>query len=129
MILTPYILKPLYKKTYSIVYLQLLSLVVVSIFWLLFKNFSAAGSACLGGISWIIPTIYFIRKFFAQKKDRTLQQITKDFLLGETIKLIISAVLIILSLKIFKVNLLGFISGYLGVVLMNLATPLIMAAR
>lgn len=127
--ITNNILNPYYKKAFNLVYLQLGMMLLLAIAWLLGKDLRASGSALLGGVSWLIPSWYFIRKIFRHKKDRSINIIAKDLFIGELLKFFFSAVLIILCLKFFPVNLLAFLTGYIGVVTMAMFMPMVFEAK
>lgn len=117
--ITAPITKPLYKKALTAVYLQLLGVMLIAIAWFFYQGAYAFLAALLGGVAWIIPNLYFLRKIFKVNQPRNLQAVTKDFFIGEAVKLFISAVLIVLFLKLFTVDLLPFLTGYVGVVVMS----------
>lgn len=115
--LTSGILKPYYKKAYNIIYLQIILMLGIAFLWLIFSTAKGSfTSTIFGGISWIIPTFYFTWKIFKDDVSRSLPKIARDFLLAEMIKLFLASLLIILFLKLFTVELLPFLTGFLGAV-------------
>lgn len=113
-----------YRIVFKIIYLQLGILLSVAVLWFFLKNTQTCYSALLGGLAWLLPSWFFIRKFFKRAETRSLQEITKDFFLSELIKFLLATALIILFLKIFPVNLVAFLSGFIGVVVASLLLPL-----
>lgn len=110
-------LRSVRAQAYKLIILQLVVVAALAILWWIFKNITSGYSAVLGGIACIIPSWYFIRKFFS-KKRRTPQAIISSFYLGELTKLFLSMVLLILVVKftpaIIVPTLTGFIGAYLA---------------
>jgi len=123
--LTNKILSPTRNQALRIVYLQLLIIILVAIIWLYSSGKPAALSVLLGGIAWLIPTYFFIKKVFTSRQSRSASKITSDFFLAEVLKLFLSGVLIVCFLRIFSVFLLPFLLGYIGAVFVGFLTPLI----
>ena len=73
-------------------------------------------SVVLGGSAWIIPSMYFSHKLFNQKTILNLHALLKNFLLGEGVKLLLSAGLIILFIFIFPVQTKSFLVGYIATI-------------
>lgn len=112
------------NKAYQLILLQLLVVAVLFIVWWLFKDIKAGYSAFLGGLAGIIPSIYFVHKFFTNKK-RTPQKIITDFYIGEIIKLLASAILLVLIVKFIPIHILPLITGFIGAYLSIWLTPLL----
>ncbi|MCL5261448.1 MAG: ATP synthase subunit I [Gammaproteobacteria bacterium] len=98
------------QKHYSHTIIQTCIAIILSIAWLSFRGGMAFFSAFLGSIVWIIPNYFFIWKIFTQIN-------LKNFFIYEALKLISSAILIVLALKIFHLHLVAFLSGYIVAVL------------
>lgn len=122
--ITDSILKPLRKKALFAIYLQLCMMLVVALIWLTLRGFPSFFSAILGGIAWTIPNFYFIRKIFKTSNTKTLEDIAKDFYIGETVKLLMSGILIILFVKLFALALPAFLSAYVSVVMTSFFVPI-----
>ena len=70
-------------------------------------------SIVLGGVVWFIPNLYFAYKVFPNTKTAlTPQRIVRNFYRAEVIKLLLSALIFIVILKIFAVAMLPFLTGY-----------------
>lgn len=117
------------KEVYKIIYLQIITVLLAAIIWLFFKGKYEFASTLLGGICWIIPSFYFVKKTFniraAQKNTAQLGNLAKRFFIGEVLKLLLSAVLIILCLKFLPIILLPFLSGFIIAVMSLWLMPLI----
>ncbi len=101
---------------YRLIVLQLILLSIVTGIFAWINNWHDAVSVLLGGSAWAVPSLYFVRKFLKTKTIHDPQKMLNNFLLGEGIKLLLSAGLIILILLTVTVNSLGFLSGYITVI-------------
>ena len=100
-------------KAHKLIIIELVVVITIAVLWWIFRDFKSAYSTLLGGLTCIIPSWYFIRKFFSKKK-RTPQAIIKDFYLGEITKLFLSVVLLILIIKFIPVFLIPTLTGFIG---------------
>ena len=112
------------SKKYGIfaVQLALLMLFSLGIYWL--AGSLAVKSYFLGGLAWLIPAIYFtlgVRKITPNLSHGKMLQY---FLLQETIKWLISLLMVVTILLIFDIKSLNFISGYLTAIVISLLTAL-----
>jgi F0F1-type ATP synthase assembly protein I len=95
--------------------LIIIQIVLVTIVACIFRNSGRElFSVLLGGSAWIIPSIYFVRKLFRKKTSYNIQGLFKKFFLGECIKLLLSAILIILIMLFFTVETKAFLSSYIA---------------
>lgn len=108
---------------YKLIITQLLLLSVVAGVALFVSGWRGFVSVLLGGSAWIIPSLYFVRKLFKSKTIRDSQTLLKDFLLGEGVKLLLSAVLIVLILVFVSIKTLSFLSGYVAVITASFLMP------
>lgn len=105
------------KSAYKLLYLQSAIILIAAIIWAIFGGFHAAWSTLLGGISWLLPNFYFIRKLFIMEKLPNPQNLVKKFYIGELVKFLLCVLLIILFVKLLPVAILPFLSGFIGAVL------------
>lgn len=108
---------------YKLIILQLILLSIVAGIFVFIKDWTYFVSVLLGGSAWIIPNLYFVRKLFKPKTIRNSQDLLKDFFLGEGIKLLLSAGLIILIMLLFTVKPTAFLSGYIATVMAVFLPP------
>jgi F0F1-type ATP synthase assembly protein I len=117
------------KEVYKIIYLQIITVIIAAILWFFFKGIHEFISALLGGVCWIIPSFYFIKKTFnirrAQNDGLQLSHLAKKFFTAELLKLLFSALLIILCLKFLTIILWPFLSGYIIAIMSLWFMPLI----
>lgn len=116
-------LKPFRKQAYWLIVFQAAIVGLLFFVWLVFRDINSGFSTILGGSACIIPSLYFIKKVFSPKK-RTPQKIIRDFYLGEMVKLLLSAALLVLILKFIPVKIVPLLSGYIGAYLAIWILPL-----
>ncbi|KPJ68127.1 MAG: hypothetical protein AMJ43_01615 [Coxiella sp. DG_40] len=117
-------LKPFRAQAYKLVFLQILVVAILFFYWWLFRGVNYGFATILGGLTCIIPSLYFINKVFSDS-ERTFQKITVDFYFGEFFKLFSSAVFLVLILKFTPVKLIPTITGYIGAYMSVWLAPLL----
>jgi ATP synthase protein I len=100
--------------------------VFVSAVCLLFYHSHASYSLCLGGITWVLPNLYFVSKAFSNMRPDALNKIMKNFFLAEFNKLALTALLAVLILKYIKVKILFFFIGYVIAQVVFWLTPFLL---
>lgn len=90
---------------------QAIFVLLAACVWGLF-NGNAVLSVLYGGISCILPNLYFAYVFFSKKHTRRPRQILVAFYIGEFTKMIVCAVLILLAIKYLHALLLPTVAGY-----------------
>lgn len=69
-------------------------------------------SVLYGGIACILPNLYFAYRFFSRKHTKRPGQIVVSFYLGEFVKMIVSALIIVLAVLYGHAWLLPTVIGY-----------------
>ena len=69
-------------------------------------------SVLYGGVACVLPNFYFAHRFFSKRHQRRPGQILVTFYVGEFAKMLISAALIILSIRFLGALLLPTVAGY-----------------
>lgn len=105
--------KLLQHKALQLVFWQFIVTMVLSLIILFLASFSKALSAFLGGSAYLIPQFLFAWIVFHFAQLRSAGKFMAYFLIGEFLKLIIGAVLFILLIKNFSVNLMFTLLGYM----------------
>lgn len=82
-------------------------------------------SAILGGLIYILPNAYYVKKIFQHQGARAAKQILSSFYKGEALKISLSIVLFTLVFIFFSINPLIFFGAYIGMQLLIWLTPLI----
>lgn len=109
------------KFGYKTVSIELCVILVFAIIWFYFAGFFAFLSVLCGGVCWMIPNTYFIYRSRTIARPKNAKNMLRDFLVSEALKLGLSAVLIVISLKFFtKIMVLPFLNGYIIAVFMGL---------
>ncbi len=101
---------------FRIIVLQALVNVLVGLFFGLIQGWTAAYSALLGGLTALIPNVYFTYKAFQYFGARSIAAIVKSFWAGHAGKLILTAVLFaLLFLGVKPLNVFTLFIGYIMV--------------
>lgn len=90
---------------------QMLAMLVLAAVWGAI-NHHAFWSVLLGGIACVLPNFFFAKYFFSRQHTRRPGQILLVFYLGEFLKLIISALVIVLAIIYLNLLILPTILGY-----------------
>src|SRR3989344_4487738 len=102
------------REAYRLVGMQCLVFCGIGIYWLIKSDFYNASSVLLGGMCCVLPNLYFARRFFRRVGAKFAKEIVKAFYWGEVIKFIWTGSLVILVLKCVSVNMLPFMTGFIG---------------
>jgi F0F1-type ATP synthase assembly protein I len=84
----------------------------------------AAYSSLLAGAVCTLANWFFVRRLFRRSMAREAKAIVKDFYLAEILKLGVIALLMLLSMLVFKVSLLPFLLTYVLLQVAVLFAPL-----
>lgn len=99
---------------YRLTGLQAAVAVIIALCWWV-KGTTEALSAFLGGaVCVVLPNLYFAWRLFAITVILAAKRIMINFFLGELIKLVLSAVLVILIVVFVPVSIVPFIIGFAG---------------
>ncbi|EKE00558.1 MAG: ATP synthase protein I [uncultured bacterium] len=109
---------------YRLIVLQLILLGIVAGVFVFINDWWGLVSVLLGGSSWILPSLYFVRKLFKPTTKRDSQNLLKDFLLGEGVKLLLSAGLITLIILFVPIQTGAFLCGYIAAIAASFFMPL-----
>lgn len=91
----------------------------------LFKEFKVAIALLSGGMAVLIANFYFVYKAFSRSGARANKQVVRAFYLGETVKIILSASLLIIGFKILPGYEIYVLAGYLTLLLSQWLAPAI----
>ena len=81
-------------------------------------------SALLGGSVCVLPSLFSAWRLFAITSSRTAKRIVISLFLGELIKLMLSAVLVMLTVVFIPVSIIPFAIGFVGAQFGFLFAPL-----
>jgi ATP synthase protein I len=90
-------------RAYLLVMLPVIMVAILAVGLLVFSGVEAAYSAGLGAIIWLLPNLYFIYKFFNVKNSRTAKELLWVFYRAEVLKLVLSALLFVIIIKLVAV--------------------------
>lgn len=105
------------SEAYRLISIPVLAIIVLSLYFFSCQSTVAGYSGILGGVVWVIPNLYFMRRILGQTKVKIAAQLVRVIYRAEIIKLLLSAGLFILSVKLLPVKvtalLISFIVGQL----------------
>ena len=107
----------LYYIVRRVLQLQMLIILIVSGLTLLLAGAREAGSAIAGGLVGFVPNAYFAIKFGRQDPRKTASQVVRAFYLGETIKLVVTALLFAIVFQIPGIEFMPLFIGFVPVVM------------
>lgn len=108
---------------------QFILTVVMSLLFLA-KDVTGAYSAMLGGLIFTIPNAYFAHKAFLYSGARAAQQIVKSFYMGESVKLILTAVLFTMAFVMVKpLDVLALFLTFFVLLMSNWLVPLVFSQK
>lgn len=114
--------KPLNKivqhQAYQIVLYQLIGIVVLTVLAIPFGGLANSFSLLLGGLAYCLPNIVFVWRVFRYAGAHQMAQFMASFFVGEALKLILSAVLVVIIVKNMPVNLLSVLIGFIGAIVL-----------
>jgi ATP synthase protein I len=103
---------------YRMVAVQALFVLILAVAWSFFSGVKTLYSVLLGGLAVVLPGFWFARRLFKTTRPQALRRIVLTFLLGECVKLVMSAVLLVCVIRFLPVillpSILGFVIALLG---------------
>ena len=107
--------KPLFPEVRWILRAQFLAIVLIaSVAWAI-GGWITARSALIGGAIAFLPNAFFAAKFGTANPENTAKDIVKLFYYGETLKLIITAVLFTLAFQLPDIRFAPLFIGFVSV--------------
>lgn len=113
----------MFIKNYNLILLQLILFGTASS-CILLTGWCEIKSILLGGSAWFIPGLYFLWKMQRISLDFDNKKMVKHFFLSESVKLLLSFVIIILVLLVCDIDRKSFLSGYISMILISFVVPL-----
>jgi ATP synthase protein I len=107
----------LFLAVRRVLQLQALTIVVISALVLVLGGMEQARSALLGGLVGFLPNAYFAVQFGRQAPRRTAKEVVRAFYLGESIKLIITALLFVLVFQLPGILFMPLFIGFISVIM------------
>ena len=113
-----------YQQAKKLLIIQALIIVVVASFGLL-KEFKVAIALLSGGVAVFIANLFFVYKAFSKSGAQANKQVVKAFYFGETIKIILSAVLLVVAFLMLPGFEIYVLMGYVAALLAQWLAPVI----
>ena len=107
----------LFLAVRRVLQLQALTILVISALALVLGGMQQARSALLGGLVGFLPNAYFAVQFGRQAPSRTAKEVVRTFYLGESIKLIITALLFVLVFQLPGILFMPLFTGFVAVIM------------
>jgi len=107
----------LFRVIRRILLFQVLTILAVTALWLVLSGVDQAKSALVGGLVGFIPNAYFAVKAGRHDPARSSKDVIRSFYVGETIKLIGTALLFSLAFKIPGISFIPLITGFMSVIM------------
>lgn len=89
---------------------------LLAILVFLFQSAQNGISILFGGVAYCLPNFIFVWRVFSHATAREARQFLAAFVLGELAKLFISAVLVVIIVKLLPVRLIGVLIGYIAAI-------------
>ena len=105
----------------------LLILVIAGLGWL--QEFKVAAALLSGGIAVLVANLYFVHKAFSKSGAQASKQVLGAFYFGESVKIILSAVLIIVGFILSPDFELYVLVGYIAALLAQWLAPIIITTH
>ena len=109
--------KLIQHQAYFIVLWQLVGVAVLSLATLFIAGLYHAYSVLLGGMAYGFANLIFVWRVFRYVGAQQMNQFIVAFFLGEMLKLILSAVLVLIIVKYLAVSLLSLLMGFVGAII------------
>lgn len=117
------------KEIYRIIFGQLFLVMGLAVVLLLFQGIKSGLSVITGGLAYWLPTLLFVKSVFSRARVRTAKQFLAAFMIGETVRIFLSAILFLLVLNYLPVRLLPMLAGFVGAVIAFWIASLIFLGR
>ena len=93
---------------------QLLFCIVFALFWaLVYQKLEIFYSIMLGGLTCVVPNLYFAHKFFSKTGALAAKAIVNSFYKAEAVKLMLASTVFLIVFMYLDVRMVPFFMGYL----------------
>ena len=113
---TPSLKKLIQTEAYQIVFWQLAGVLVLALLVLPISGFKNSFSVLMGGMAYGLPNLIFVWRVFRFAGAHQMTPFVAAFFLGEMLKLILSAILVLVIVKYLPVSLLSVLVGFIGAI-------------
>lgn len=116
------------RQAYQVIACQF-GLVVLASIIALMVDVKSAFAVILGGLSALLPQLFFAWRFFRRGGASAIKAILGSFYVGELTKLALTGLLAIVLWKLFKPEPLAFLTGFVLVPFGIFLTPLVVKRK
>ena len=102
------------QKAYRIVYWQFIGIGIITLIAFLINGMQSSLSVLAGGLVYGLPNLVFVWRVFRYAGAAQMNLFLAAFIIGETIKLILSGIIFVLVVKYLPVSLLSVLAGLAG---------------
>jgi ATP synthase protein I len=104
------------KSLYQVVFWQLVVIIGLALILWLLQGFRVGLSAFLGGLAYWLPTLFFMWRVSNHAGARAAGRFMIAFFTGEAMKLFLSGVLFVVTVKYFSVIPVYVLIGFVGAI-------------
>jgi len=104
------------NEAYRIVLGQFAVMIGLAFIVFILKGTHNGLSALLGGCAYVLPNLLFVWRVFRYASLRQIEKFMAAFFFGETMKLLLSAILFVLIVKYLSVQVVWTLVGYIGAI-------------
>lgn len=113
-----------YRQARKLLFVQAGLLLLVASFGL-FKEFKVAIALLSGGVAVLLANSYFVYKAFSRSGAQQSKKVVGAFYLGETVKMVMSAGLLVVGFMVLPGVEIFVLVGYIAALLSQWLTPVI----
>lgn len=113
-----------YNQARKLLFIQILIVIFLAIAGL-FKEFMVAVALLSGGVAVLVSNAYFVYKAFSSSGASATKKVVRSFYLGETVKIVLSALLVIAGFLILPGFEIYVLTGYIAASLTQWLAPIV----
>jgi len=115
--------KPGRKFAFKQIFFSLIFVCMSTLITYFVWGINSAKSSLIGGFVVIIPNVFFAFKAFRYAGARSSKKVLESFYSGEKMKILLMAILLALTFKIFPIEPIAFFTNFSLVLALPLLTP------
>jgi len=113
-----------YQQAKKLLVIQAIIIIMIASFGL-FKEFKVAIALLSGGMSVLLANLYFVFKVFTNSGAQANKQVVRAFYLGESVKVAISVILLVVAFILLPGSEMYVLVGYIIALLLQWLAPMI----
>lgn len=103
-------------EAYHIVFMQLACVAIFALLALIVGGQQSGLSVLAGGLAYGLPNLLFVWRVFRYAGAKEMSLFMAAFMMGEMVKLFLSAILFLIIVKYLPVSLLSVLVGFVGAI-------------